>query len=369
MTETLRDWYRGRRIFLTGHTGFKGSWLATWLKHAGAVVTGYALPPDEDRPSLFTLSAVGDGMESILADVRDRDALSNALRSARPEIVLHLAAQSLVRRSYADPVGTFDTNVIGTATLLDALREVPSVRAVVVVTSDKCYENSGLERGYHEGDPMGGHDPYSASKGCQELVTSAFRRSYFTAAGVAVASARAGNVIGGGDWSEDRIVSDLMRAATASQSAAIRNPDAVRPWQHVLEPLRGYLMLARALHAQGNEFAEGWNFGPYLTDAVTVRELVAQMTTAWSQIAADIAPPSDAPHEAHLLRLDNAKAIAKLGWFPVLSLRETVEMTVAWYRAVHDTPASAATVTRQQIVDYEQLVDRCRDADPRLRSA
>lgn len=368
MTESLRDWYRGRRILLTGHTGFKGAWLASWLRDAGADVTGYALAPEPGRPSLFESAGVANGIVSIIGDVRDRAALSRALRDSHAEIVFHLAAQSLVRRSYGDPIATFDTNVIGTATLLDLLREVPSVRAAVVVTSDKCYENQNIERGYREDDPMGGHDPYSASKGCQELVAAAFRRSYLGLAGIAVATARAGNVIGGGDWSEDRLVSDLMRAADAGESAAIRNPEAVRPWQHVLEPLRGYLMLGRALCERGEEFAEGWNFGPYLTDAVPVRELVTRMTEAWPRIAAQIAPQADAPHEAHLLRLDNAKAISRLGWFPALTLGETVATTVEWYRAVHEDPSSARPMLRRQIAEYEQHVLRAQDL-PQSRSA
>jgi CDP-glucose 4,6-dehydratase len=230
VSESLRQWYHGRRVFVTGHTGFKGSWLVAWLREAGATVTGYALAPEVGRPSLFEAASLHEGIRSVIADVRDRPALDAALLASEPEIVLHLAAQSLVRRSYGQPVATFDTNVMGTAQLLDAVRTLPGVRAVVVVTSDKCYENQDLERGYREDDPMGGHDPYSASKGCQELVTAAFRRSYLSEAGIATASARAGNVIGGGDWSEDRLVTDLMMAAAANRSCVVRNPDAVRPW-------------------------------------------------------------------------------------------------------------------------------------------
>lgn len=357
MTRSLRDFYRGRRVFLTGHTGFKGSWLAMWLRDAGAVVTGYALPPEGGRPSLFELARVADGTQSILGDVRDRGALEKALSVARPEVVFHMAAQSLVRRSYAEPVATFETNVLGTVQLLDSLRCVDEVRSVVVITSDKCYENAGLDRGYREDDPLGGHDPYSASKGCQEIVTGSFRRAFLAGRGVAVASARAGNVVGGGDWSRDRLVADLMIAAGCDREALVRNPDAVRPWQHVLEPLRGYLMLGRALHAgDGETWAEAWNFGPDPDDAVTVRELVDRMMAAWPRLRTRIAPQADAPHEAHLLRLDNGKARQRLGWAPALTLPETVELTVEWYRAVTEDPGCAPTMVHRQLHDYEARV-------------
>jgi CDP-glucose 4,6-dehydratase len=356
VSESLGDWYRGRRVFVTGHTGFKGAWLATWLQDSGAKVTGYALPPEAGRQSLFELAKVGVGITSLYGDVRDRSHLGSALAEAQPEIVFHLAAQSLVRRSYAEPALTFDTNVMGTTQLLDLIRGVRSVRAVIVVTSDKSYENRDLERGYREDDPMGGHDPYSASKGCQELVAAAFRRSYLADAGIAVASARAGNVIGGGDWSEDRLVADLMLAANAGRPCVVRNPGAVRPWQHVLEPLRGYLMLGQALTEEGPRFAEGWNFGPDLVDAVSVHELVARMAAAWPAIRTEPAAGGDGPHEARLLRLDNGKAAARLGWRPALTLDETVAFTVDWYRAVHDDPSRARPMTIDQLHDYERRV-------------
>ena len=365
MSDSLTEWYRGRRVFLTGHTGFKGSWLLAWLTEAGAVVTGYALPPEPDRPSLFTLAGLTEGIDSVLADVRDRGALEAAMTAAEPEVVLHLAAQSLVRRSYAEPVGTFETNVMGTANLLDALRRLRTVRAVVVVTSDKCYENQDLERGYVESDPMGGHDPYSASKGCQELLTAAYRRSYLTAAGIATATARAGNVIGGGDWSEDRLVTDLMMAAAEERACAVRQPDAVRPWQHVLEPLHGYLMLGRALCERGEEVADGWNFGPSLEEAVPVRELVARMSAAWPRLRAELGAPVPGPHEARLLRLDNTKARERLGWRPALTLNETIDWTVAWYRAVHENSANARPMLHQQLDDYRRRITGA--GSPRIR--
>jgi CDP-glucose 4,6-dehydratase len=356
---TLRaaEWYTGRRVFITGHTGFKGAWLTAWLRDAGASITAYALAPEADRPNLFTLARVDNGVDSVLADVRDGATLERTLRAAKPDIVFHLAAQSLVRRSYAEPVYTFETNVVGTATLLDAVRRTPSVRAVVVVTSDKCYENRDTDRAYREDDAMGGHDPYSASKGAQELVTAAFRRSFLAPANVAVASARAGNVVGGGDWSEDRLLADLMRGVAAGKAAPVRNPDAVRPWQHVLEPLRGYLMLGRALVEQGNAFAEAWNFGPHLADAISVRELVARVTAAWPRVKADFVPQPGAPHEARLLRLDNSKAAGRLGWTPALTIDETVAMTVDWYRAVHDDASCAAAMLKSQLNDYARRVD------------
>ncbi|MEO8564347.1 MAG: CDP-glucose 4,6-dehydratase [bacterium] len=357
MNLDLNAWYRGRRVFITGHTGFKGSWLVAWLREAGASITGYALAPEVGRENLFRLAGLAEGVESVIADIRDRPTLDAALSASEPEIVFHLAAQSLVRRSYSEPIATFDTNVMGTAQLLDALRSRPSVRAVVVVTSDKCYENQDLERGYTESDPMGGHDPYSASKGCQELLTAAFRRSYLAGDGVAMATARAGNVIGGGDWSEDRLVTDLMNAAAEERACVVRQPDAVRPWQHVLEPLRGYLMLGRALIERGAEVAEGWNFGPSLEEAVPVRELVARMTAAWPRLRAELGAPSPGPHEARLLRLDNSKARTRLGWAPVLTLDETVDWTVAWYRSVHEDPASARTMLHAQLDDYRRRID------------
>lgn len=352
----LREWYRGRRVFVTGHTGFKGAWLVAWLRDAGASVTGYALPPETARPALFTAAGISDGIDSILADIRDRAQLQASLIAAAPELVFHLAAQSLVRRSYREPVETYEINVLGTAYLLDAARHVPAVRAIVVVTSDKCYEERGAGHRHHEGDPMGGHDIYSSSKGCAELVTAAFRRSFLRERGVAVASARAGNVIGGGDWAEDRLVPDLMAAAARGAATPLRHPEAVRPWQFVLEPLRGYLMLGRALAEQGDAVAEAWNFGPLEADAVTVGDLVRRMRRTWDRVSAGGGVDEASLREADFLALNCAKARDRLGWEPVLTLDAGVQMTVAWYRAYYSDPPSAGALVRRQLHEYEGRV-------------
>jgi CDP-glucose 4,6-dehydratase len=344
---SLSSWYRGRRVLITGHTGFKGAWLTAWLREAGAMVTGYALPPE--RPSLFELAGLADGIASVLADVRERARLREASLAAAPEVVFHLAAQSLVRRSYRDPVGTFDTNVMGAVHLLEGIRDCPSVRGVVVVTSDKCYDQAGSIRAYREDDPLGGHDPYSASKGCAELVTSAYRRSFFSTGRVAVASARAGNAIGGGDYGEDRLIPDLMRAAERGDVATLRSPDAVRPWQHVLEPLRGYLMLGRALVERGQAVAGAWNFGPGEQDMVSVREVASRLGARWPGLRIEEGrAPSDS-HEAQQLRLNAGKAAAELGWRPMLSLDEALSLTVEWYQAAQRSPAAAAASLFAQV--------------------
>jgi CDP-glucose 4,6-dehydratase len=331
-----RDFWRGKRVFLTGHTGFKGAWLSLWLQSLGAELTGFSLKPATD-PSLFDVARVGDGMRSQMGDIRDLDVLCSAMQAARPEIVIHMAAQSLVRRSYTNPVETYATNVMGTVHVLEAVRKTAGVRVVVNVTSDKCYENRERTPGYREDEPMGGHDPYSNSKGCAELVTSAYRRSFFSAGsidqrGVALASARAGNVIGGGDWAEDRLVPDLMRAFMSKRVVVIRNPSAVRPWQHVLEPLRGYLLLAERLWADAPAYADGWNFGPNDEDAMEVGAIVGRVTALWGDSATWQRDTAAHPHEARTLRLDCSKARTRLGWAPVLSLPTALEWIVAWYR-------------------------------------
>jgi CDP-glucose 4,6-dehydratase len=359
VTPDLRRWYDGRRVFVTGHTGFKGSWLTAWLHSAGASVTGFALPPPSE-PNLFEAAAVGEGIDSIVGDVRDRDALRKALERAEPEVVLHLAAQSLVRASYRSPVETYATNVVGTAQLLDLVRITPSVRSVVVVTSDKCYENRELDHAYGEDEPMGGKDPYSSSKGCAELVTSAMRSSYFLEGDVHIATARAGNVIGGGDWAEDRLVPDVMRAAAAGDATPIRNPQAVRPWQLVLEPLRGYLMLGRGL-ADGSIDRDGgaWNFGPREEDCVAVAEVATQMQAAWDRVVFRHEPDPKGPAEARLLKLDCSKARQQLGWEPVTRLADAVDMTVSWYRRYYADPSEAPALVAEQLTWYER---RCAEA-------
>lgn len=344
--------YSGRRVLVTGHTGFKGAWLCAWLRRLGASTVGYALPA-ESR-SLFLAARVGDSMDSHEGDVRDLDRLRSAVREAQPEIIFHLAAQSLVRPSYQAPVDTFATNVMGTANLLEAARGVPSVRAIVIVTSDKCYENDGRAEPFTEQAAMGGHDPYSASKGCAELVTAAYARSFFAGSACAVASARAGNVIGGGDWAVDRIVPDLARAAESGTAAVIRRPKSVRPWQHVLEPLEGYLLLGHRAATEGEKFSGPWNFGPPVEGSVAVRDLVEGLRRRWPGLEVDYHSEESGPHEAEVLRLDCTKARDELGWRPVLGLERTLDLTAQWYRAAGSRPA--AEITDRQIADYEQLL-------------
>ena len=350
------DFWRGRRVFLTGHTGFKGGWLSLWLQRLGADLTGYALAPPT-MPSLFEVARVGAGMRSIIADIRDGEALAAAMRAAKPEIVIHMAAQPLVRYSYQAPIETYATNVMGTVHLLEAVRQTDSVRAVVNVTSDKCYENREWVWGYRENEPMGGHDPYSNSKGCAELVTAAYRNSYFNPArhgehGVALASARAGNVIGGGDWAEDRLIPDILRAIAAGEPAHIRSPHAIRPWQHVLEPLSGYLLLARRLIEDGPAHAEAWNFGPAEADARPVQWLVERLVNAWSEGASWELDARPELHEAHYLKLDCAKARSRLGWQPEWDIDHALATTVAWHRAFQRNENMHAACVRQ-IDDYE----------------
>ena len=352
VNDVVSAWYRGRRVLVTGHTGFKGSWLVAWLREAGAVVTGYALPPDSDRPALFRDARLADGMTSVLADVRDAARLTAVVQEAAPEIVFHLAAQSLVRRSYRQPVDTFLTNVIGTAHLLEAVRLTASVRGVVVVTSDKCYENDGSGRPLAETAPMGGHDPYSASKGCTELLAAAWRRSFLAERNVRVATARAGNVFGGGDWAEDRLFPDLLGAATRGEVAMLRSPAAVRPWQYVLEPLHGYLLLGRALVEEGAAAAEGWNFGPATRDALTVREIASRLGRVWNRVAVREAPDANAVHEAATLVLDAGKAQARLGWQPIYTLDEALTATASWYRDAAAARNEVPQLVRRQLMEF-----------------
>lgn len=331
------NFWKDKKVFLTGHTGFKGSWLSLWLQQAGAKVTGYALPPPTD-PSLFDIARVSEGMDSVIGDIRDRAELASSMRLAAPEIVIHMAAQPLVRRSYVDPVETYSTNVLGTVHLLEAVRQTDSVRAVVNVTTDKCYENREWAWGYRENEAMGGFDPYSSSKGCAELVTAAYRRSFFESKGsphshVALASARAGNVIGGGDWAEDRLVPDILRAMQCGIPVSIRNPHSIRPWQHVLEPLSGYLALAERLYTVGSAYADAFNFGPSDADARSVEWIVQRLTKQWAGSASWRLDGGDHPHEAHYLKLDCSKASSVLNWHPRWSLETALDAIVTWHKA------------------------------------
>lgn len=331
----MRFW-RGKKVFLTGHTGFKGSWLSLWLQTLGAEVTGYSLEPPT-TPNLFEAASVASGMRSTLGDVCDLPHLKRSIAGCEPEIVIHMAAQSLVRVSYQDPILTYQTNVMGTANVLEAIRETPSVSAVLVITSDKCYENRNLPHGYREIDPLGGNDPYSSSKACAELVVSAYRSSFFksdqvNAHPVALASARAGNVVGGGDWARDRLIPDAIKAFSEGKVLRIRNPQSIRPWQHVLEALRGYFMLAQKLYEDGPAFTGAWNFGPDHDDAKPVHWMVEQIADKWDSPVAWEMDDGDHPHEAQMLCLDWSKASQQLGWRPILHLPAALDMTIDWYK-------------------------------------
>lgn len=351
-----RLFWAGKVVLLTGHTGFKGSWLSLWLQSMGAKVVGYALPPPSN-PSLFVTANVAEGMTSIEGDIRDYAALANAFKQYRPEIVIHMAAQALVRYSYNNPIETYATNVMGTVHLLEAARQAGGVRAIVNVTSDKCYENREWIWGYRENEPMGGFDPYSNSKGCAELVASAYRSSYFNPNnfadhGVSLASARAGNVIGGGDWAKDRLIPDIMRAITQGKPVNIRNPRAIRPWQHVLEPLSGYLLLAQKLYEEGAAYAEGWNFGPNDEDAKPVQWIVERLTKAWDEGSNWVLDGGNHPHEAHYLKLDCAKAKERLDWHPRWNLQTTLDSITRWNKQWL-AGENMKNISLQQITDYQ----------------
>lgn len=360
--------FAGKKVFLTGHTGFKGSWLTLWLLKLGAEVHGYALEPPTE-PSLFNLLGFNSStpqLFSTIADIRDGATVSAAMQRVQPEIVIHMAAQPLVRDSYRIPVETYATNVMGTVHLLEAVRQCPTVRAVVNVTTDKCYENREWAWGYRENEPMGGYEPYSSSKGCSELITAAYRNSFFNASsfnsstlqhGAAVATARAGNVIGGGDWATDRLIPDCIRALLAGETILIRNPHAIRPWQHVLEPLSGYLLLAQKLYEEGRGVAEAWNFGPSEDDARPVEWIVRKMCALWGGTADYKIDDGEHPHEAHYLKLDCSKARSELGWRPCWSLEKALNSIVSWTQAYRNEK-DIRDFCLGQIKEYEGNIGR-----------
>ncbi len=342
--------WTGRRVLVTGHTGFKGSWLLVLLEALGARVTGLALAPDT-TPSMFEAIGGASLCDHHVADIRDSMAVEAIITRTAPQIVLHLAAQPLVRASYVDPLGTYRTNVMGTAHVLEACRKTPSVSTILSITTDKCYANDGRTEGYREDAPLGGHDPYSNSKACAELVSACWRDSFLAQRGVGLATARAGNVIGGGDWSTDRLVPDAIRAFSNGRPLEIRNPQAVRPWQHVLEPLTGYLMLAQALAADPARFSQGWNFGPAPTDMASVRDVIDRLSAHWGVTCPWTRQPGDHPHEAAMLTLDSSAAAEALGWRSRLSLDRALALTADWYHA-----DDKRAVTRAQTQDFLAMV-------------
>lgn len=346
-----REFWAGRRVFLTGHSGFKGGWLALWLSELGAEVRGYSLAPGTE-PALHDCVRLGERVAGQFADIRDAEQLTQSLLAFRPELVLHLAAQPLVRESYRSPAQTYATNVTGTLNVLEAVRQCDAVRAVVVVTSDKCYENREWLWPYREQDALGGHDPYSSSKACVELLCASWRESFLRERGVALATARAGNVIGGGDWADDRLLPDILRTWTAGQTLTLRYPGAVRPWQHVLDPLQGYLLLAQALLEQGQAMAQAWNFGPDSEGTASVGDVVQSMAKAWPGEARWQVESTSQPHEAGLLTLDSSKARQQLGWRPRWNLEQALQRTLQWHRAWRDGQ-DMQQYSRAQIADHE----------------
>ncbi len=350
-----RQFWNGKRVLVTGHTGFKGGWLVLWLARMGAKVSGFALRPPSE-PNLFTLANVGEQVDSTTGDVGDLAAVVATCKRTQPELIFHLAAQSLVRKSYAEPVQTYRTNVMGTVHVLEAARAVGSVRAIVNVTSDKCYENREVPWGYRETDPLGGADPYSSSKGCSELVAGAYRRSYFSKSGqTGLASVRAGNVIGGGDWAEDRLVPDCIRAFLQNEPIVLRNPSAVRPWQHVLDPLAGYLMVAERLYENPASLSGAYNFGPYEHNVQPVSMVVGEMARLWGETARVLIHTDAARNEAGILALDSTLARTHLGWKPRLGFQDALQWTIGWYRA-YDTSQPMAEFTATQIADFETRI-------------
>jgi len=357
-TDLFNGFYKNRKVLITGHTGFKGSWLCLLLYKLGADVYGYALEPPT-KPSLFVEAKIGDFITSTIGDVRDYDSLLKTILRVQPEIIIHLAAQPLVRESYKNPRETYQINVMGIVNLLDAARQVSSVKAILNVTTDKCYENKEWHWGYRENEPMGGYDPYSNSKGCSELVTSSFRSSFFNPNeykkhGVGLASARAGNVIGGGDWAEDRLIPDFIRAIIRGEKVKIRSPYAIRPWQHVLEPLSGYLTLCEKLYNEGSTFSEGWNFGPEENDAKNVEWITNRICELWNDCSDYEIDSTPQPHEANYLKLDCSKAKALLGWYPRWNIDVALKMIVNWNKAFIKG-VEIQNVCYQQIDEYFKI--------------
>ncbi|MCK5541074.1 MAG: CDP-glucose 4,6-dehydratase [Desulfobacterales bacterium] len=352
-----QKFWKGKSVFITGHNGFKGSWLSVWLHRMGANVTGYSIAPPT-IPNLFELTSIDNDITTINNDIRDYSLVEKAIRINKPEIVFHLAAQPLVSRSYIDPIETYSTNIMGTVNILEAIRKIDCVKVVINVTSDKCYDNKEWVWGYRENDPMGGYDPYSSSKGCSELVTSAYLNSFFNPEkyethGVAIASVRAGNVIGGGDFGEDRLVPDIVRAFSMDESVIIRQPNSIRPWQHVLEPLSGYLLLAQKLYNGGAKYSGAWNFGPSEDCVKTVSWIVETIANNWGQNAKWMIDNENHFHEAQLLKLDCSKARNLLGWKAIFNIKKTLELTVDWYRIYCSNPNLLREKTEKQIAEYE----------------
>lgn len=336
MTDLFHNFYHGKKVLVTGHTGFKGSWLSIWLHELGAEVVGLALDPTSEKDN-FVLSEIGRRIKDLRGDIRDKELVKNVFQNYQPEIVFHLAAQPLVRESYSIPVETYETNLMGTIHVMEAIRITPSVKVAVMITTDKCYENAEQLWGYRENEPMGGYDPYSSSKGCAEIAISSWRRSFFNPAnyqkhGKSVASVRAGNVIGGGDWAKDRIIPDCIRALEADKAIEIRSPKSIRPWQHVLEPLGGYMLLAQKMWNSPVEYCEGWNFGPKLDSVANVWDIATQVVKYYGKGTLVDSSDPNSLHEAQLLMLDISKAYFKLGWQPRLNIEQTIQLTVDWYK-------------------------------------
>jgi CDP-glucose 4,6-dehydratase len=349
----LRDFWRDKKVLVTGHTGFKGAWLSFWLQELGAQVAGVALSPEEE--SLFSHLKLRESVDSTILDIMEKDTLHLAVEKLAPDIVIHMAAQPLVRRSYRDPIETFTTNVIGTANLLNACREVGTVKAILNVTTDKCYENKEWDWPYRESDNLGGWDPYSASKACSEIVTTSFRNSYFKERDVAVATARAGNVIGGGDYSEERLIPDVLRAVLSGRPIVLRNPGAIRPWQHVLDPLRGYMTLIESMHNDPVTYSEPWNFGPNESDALTVQSVCEEILNHMN-VTLPIQTVGSDLHETKILKLDASKAKANLDWKPRWSVQTAIAKVADWHKR-HESGENASSICRSQIQEYEQLLE------------